>query len=74
MLSQVNGLSRHFTEDTLRAYLLGRAVRADSGRSAGPAPPGVHARRLQARAGYGRAPLDAPAPWVSVRQRCWSTA
>ncbi|MEW2382193.1 HNH endonuclease [Micromonospora sp. NPDC047707] len=31
MLSQINGLSRHFTEDTLRAYLLSRAVRLDNG-------------------------------------------
>ncbi|MDO3705733.1 HNH endonuclease [Micromonospora sp. C28SCA-DRY-2] len=31
MLSQVTGLSRHFTEETLRAYLLCRAVRRDDG-------------------------------------------
>ncbi|WFE42914.1 HNH endonuclease [Verrucosispora sp. WMMD1129] len=31
MLSQVNGLSRHFTEDTLRAYLLSRSTRVDTG-------------------------------------------
>ncbi|SCG50206.1 hypothetical protein GA0070609_2342 [Micromonospora echinaurantiaca] len=31
MLSQVTGLSRHFTEETLRAYLLSRAVRRDDG-------------------------------------------
>ncbi len=31
MLSQINGLSRHFTVETLRAYLLSRATRADNG-------------------------------------------
>lgn len=31
MLSRVKGLSRHFTEETLRAYLLDRAVRLDDG-------------------------------------------
>ncbi|WP_406080298.1 HNH endonuclease [Micromonospora sp. NBC_00858] len=31
MLSRVNGLSRHFTEDTLRHYLLERSVRRDDG-------------------------------------------
>ncbi|MFF0471130.1 HNH endonuclease [Micromonospora zamorensis] len=31
MLSQVKGLSRHFTEETLRAYLIGRSVRRDDG-------------------------------------------
>ncbi|MEV6693734.1 HNH endonuclease [Micromonospora sp. NPDC051196] len=31
MLSQINGLSRHFTERTLRAYLLSRSTRADNG-------------------------------------------
>ncbi|MET7880237.1 HNH endonuclease [Micromonospora profundi] len=31
MLSGVNGLSRHFTEDTLRQYLLQRSVRQDDG-------------------------------------------
>ncbi|SCF10895.1 hypothetical protein GA0074695_3530 [Micromonospora viridifaciens] len=31
MLSQVTGLSRHFTEETLRAYLLARSVRRDDG-------------------------------------------
>ncbi|MEU5551074.1 HNH endonuclease [Micromonospora sp. NPDC047793] len=31
MLSQITGLSRHFTEDTLRAYLLSRSTRTDSG-------------------------------------------
>ncbi|MFF4880152.1 HNH endonuclease [Micromonospora sp. NPDC000668] len=31
MLSRVNGLSRHFTEDTLRHYLLERSVRQDDG-------------------------------------------
>jgi hypothetical protein len=31
VLSQVNGLSRHFTEGTLRAYLLSRSTRTDTG-------------------------------------------
>ncbi|WP_433527887.1 HNH endonuclease [Micromonospora sp. CA-263727] len=31
MLSQINGLSRHFTEDTLRVYLLSRSTRTDNG-------------------------------------------
>ncbi|MGC5051685.1 HNH endonuclease [Micromonospora sp. DT48] len=31
MLSEVNGLSRRFTEETLRAYLLSRATRSDTG-------------------------------------------
>ncbi|MDG4781409.1 HNH endonuclease [Micromonospora sp. WMMD961] len=31
MLSQVKGLARHFTEETLRAYLLDRSVRRDDG-------------------------------------------
>jgi len=31
MLSGVKGLSRHFTEDTLRQYLLQRSVRQDDG-------------------------------------------
>ncbi|MEU5906690.1 HNH endonuclease [Micromonospora sp. NPDC047467] len=31
MLSGVKGLSRHFTEDTLRRYLLERSVRTDDG-------------------------------------------
>ena len=31
MLSQINGLSRHFTEETLRAYLRSRSTRIDSG-------------------------------------------
>lgn len=31
MLSQVTGLSRHFTEESLRAYLLGRAERSPTG-------------------------------------------
>lgn len=31
MLSQVKGLSRHFTAETLRSYLLDRAVRRDDG-------------------------------------------
>ncbi|WP_433384196.1 HNH endonuclease signature motif containing protein [Micromonospora sp. KLBMP9576] len=31
MLSQVKGLSRHFTEATLRSYLLDRATRIDGG-------------------------------------------
>ncbi|GIJ20858.1 hypothetical protein Vlu01_14820 [Micromonospora lutea] len=31
VLSEINGLSRHFTEDTLRAYLLSRTTRTDSG-------------------------------------------
>ncbi|MFF5181628.1 HNH endonuclease [Micromonospora sp. NPDC000316] len=31
MLSRVKGLSRHFTEDTLRTYLLERSVRRDDG-------------------------------------------
>ncbi|MEU7948305.1 HNH endonuclease [Micromonospora taraxaci] len=31
MLSQVKGLTRHFTEETLRAYLLDRSVRRDDG-------------------------------------------
>ncbi|WP_327037909.1 HNH endonuclease [Micromonospora maris] len=31
MLSQINGLSRHFTEETLRAYLLSRSTRANNG-------------------------------------------
>ncbi|MFD2765236.1 HNH endonuclease [Micromonospora eburnea] len=31
MLSQVKGLSRHFTEESLRAYLLGRSARRDDG-------------------------------------------
>ncbi|MFI6820018.1 HNH endonuclease [Micromonospora sp. NPDC050187] len=31
MLSRVNGLSRHFTPDSLREYLLARSVRADTG-------------------------------------------
>ncbi|MEV4657377.1 HNH endonuclease [Micromonospora sp. NPDC049301] len=31
MLSQLRGLSRHFTEESLRAYLLDRAVRRDDG-------------------------------------------
>ncbi|TDB99739.1 HNH endonuclease [Micromonospora fluostatini] len=31
MLSEINGLSRHFTADTLRAHLLRRSARADNG-------------------------------------------
>ncbi|MEV7328161.1 HNH endonuclease [Micromonospora sp. NPDC093244] len=31
MLSQVKGLSRHFTEESLRAYLVARSVRRDDG-------------------------------------------
>ncbi|MFF0155019.1 HNH endonuclease [Micromonospora sp. NPDC005203] len=31
MLSQLTGLSRHFTEQTLRAYLIDRSVRRDDG-------------------------------------------
>ncbi|WP_416904295.1 HNH endonuclease [Micromonospora echinospora] len=31
MLSRVNGLSRHFTPDSLREHLLARSVRADTG-------------------------------------------
>ncbi|WP_341715666.1 HNH endonuclease [Micromonospora sp. FIMYZ51] len=31
MLSQITGLSRHFTAETLRAYLLSRATRAGNG-------------------------------------------
>lgn len=31
MLSQITGLSRHFTEDTLRTYLLSRSTRLGTG-------------------------------------------
>ncbi|MDM4719171.1 HNH endonuclease [Micromonospora sp. WMMA1363] len=31
MLSQITGLSRHFTEETLRAYLRSRSIRLDNG-------------------------------------------
>ncbi|AVT28706.1 HNH endonuclease [Plantactinospora sp. BC1] len=31
MLSQIRGLSRHFTEETLRTYLLDRSVRSEDG-------------------------------------------
>ncbi|GAB3978722.1 HNH endonuclease [Plantactinospora veratri] len=31
MLSQIRGLSRHFTEETLRTYLLDRSVRNEEG-------------------------------------------
>ncbi|MBY8875780.1 HNH endonuclease [Micromonospora sp. PLK6-60] len=31
MLSQIQGLSRHFTEETLRGYLLDRSTRQDDG-------------------------------------------
>lgn len=31
MLSQLKGLSRHFTEETLRSYLLDRSVRLENG-------------------------------------------
>ncbi|MGC1213871.1 MAG: HNH endonuclease [Micromonospora sp.] len=31
MLSRIRGLSRHFTEETLRSYLLDRSVRMDDG-------------------------------------------
>ena len=31
MLSAVNGLSKHFTEDSLRSYLLDRSTRTDQG-------------------------------------------
>ncbi len=31
MLSQITGLSGHFTEESLRAYLLGRSTRLDTG-------------------------------------------
>ncbi|SCF20453.1 HNH endonuclease [Micromonospora mirobrigensis] len=31
MLSQIRGLSRHFTQDSLRSYLLERSVRRDDG-------------------------------------------
>ncbi|WP_203856838.1 HNH endonuclease [Plantactinospora mayteni] len=31
MLSQIKGLSRHFTEETLRAYLLDRSARVEDG-------------------------------------------
>ncbi|MEV0155650.1 HNH endonuclease [Micromonospora sp. NPDC050686] len=31
MLSQIRGLSRHFTEDTLRSYLIDRSVRRPDG-------------------------------------------
>ncbi|MFC0007570.1 HNH endonuclease [Micromonospora siamensis] len=31
MLSQIRGLSGHFTEESLRSYLIGRSVRLDDG-------------------------------------------